>query len=112
MMHLLFSYGTLQLEQVQLDTYDRLLFGTSDQLPNYRIEQLEITDPDVLTSSKQQYHPIAIKTNNPSDSVEGMVFKITDEELAFTDRYEVDDYIRIEATLASGNKAWVYVSKN
>jgi len=81
-------------------------------LPSYRVEQLEITDPDVLNSSQQQYHPIAVQTNNPSDFIAGMVFEITDEELTCTDTYEVNDYVRIEATLTSGNKAWVYVSKN
>ena len=39
-----------------------------------------------------------------------MMFEITDDELAATDRYEqAAAYTRIAATLASGAKAWVYV---
>jgi hypothetical protein len=37
------------------------------------------------------------------------VFRITPEELAAADRYEVSDYKRIEVTLKSGLVAWVYV---
>ena len=33
---LLFSYGTLQLESVQLSTFGRALTGTADALPEYR----------------------------------------------------------------------------
>lgn len=34
-MEKLFSYGTLQLEQVQLDTFGRLLEGQADTLQGY-----------------------------------------------------------------------------
>jgi gamma-glutamylcyclotransferase (GGCT)/AIG2-like uncharacterized protein YtfP len=37
------------------------------------------------------------------------VFEITAEELAAADRYEVADYKRVAAPLASGVTAWVYV---
>lgn len=47
-MPLLFSYGTLQLEQVQLETFGRLLKGEKDVLSGYKITMLEITDPEVL----------------------------------------------------------------
>jgi hypothetical protein len=41
--------------------------------------------------------------------VSGTVFKITAEELAAADAYEVSDYKRIETILASGTRAWVYI---
>ncbi len=51
-----------------------------------------------------------MRFNGLSDSrVAGTVFEITDEELASADRYEVADYKRVAATLASGRQAWVYV---
>ena len=33
---LLFSYGTLQIEAVQLSTFGRKLVGTADELPGSR----------------------------------------------------------------------------
>jgi hypothetical protein len=37
------------------------------------------------------------------------VFEITEIELANADKYEVADYKRVAAPLASGKTAWVYV---
>jgi hypothetical protein len=57
MPHLL-SYGTLQKEQVQIETFGRILQGDQDILTGYRLEMLEITDPEVLRKSSQKFHPI------------------------------------------------------
>ena len=105
----LFSYGTLQLPSVQLSSFNRLLTGTADTLPNFTLGTLEITDPQVLAISNQQHHPIAIPS--PGDSITGMVFELTDQELQQADRYEVD-YTRELVTLASGIQAWIYLPKN
>ena len=43
-----------------------------------------------------------------ADRVAGAVFEVTDEELAHADKYEVADYKRVLAPLASGRTAWVY----
>lgn len=40
--------------------------------------------------------------------VSGMVFEVTDGELATADAYEPAGYTRILATLSSGRHAWVY----
>ena len=109
MPHYLFSYGTLQLEQVQKETYGRLLKGSPDILEEYKIEQLEITDKDVLAKSKQKFHPIAIRTNNKNDFIKGVIFEITEEELLQTDKYEVSDYKRVAETFKSGKIAWIYI---
>jgi gamma-glutamylcyclotransferase (GGCT)/AIG2-like uncharacterized protein YtfP len=37
------------------------------------------------------------------------VFEITPAELASADAYEVYEYERVEAELASGSRAWIYV---
>jgi hypothetical protein len=37
------------------------------------------------------------------------VFEITAEELAQSDKYEVDDYQRVLGEMASGTSAWAYV---
>lgn len=105
----LFSYGTLQLDSVQLAIFGRLLDGRDDAMPGYRRDMIEITDPDVLKASGERFHPVVSPSDNPADSVAGKVLAITPEELAAADRYEVSDYKRIEVTLTSGTKAWVYV---
>ena len=107
MIHL-FSYGTLQQESVQMASFGRLLKGAPDALPGWRREMVEITDPDVLAQSGERFHPILVP-GQASDEVAGMVFEITEEELASADRYEVADYKRIAARLKSGIEAWVYV---
>lgn len=105
----LFSYGTLQLESVQLSSFGRLLEGQGDAMPGFRQEMLEITDPEVIRTSGERFHPVVMPSDNPSDAVEGQVFRITPQELEAADRYEVSDYKRIEVTLRSGLRAFVYV---
>ncbi len=105
----LFSYGTLQLEQVQLETFGRKLEGNADALFGFKQTLVEITDPEVLKISGERFHPIVLESSDPAETVAGTVFWITPEELAAADRYEVADYQRVAADLASGGKAWVYV---
>jgi hypothetical protein len=109
--HLLFSYGTLQLEKVQLENYGRLFKGEPDRLKGYKIEKLRISDSTVLAKSQLEYHPIALKSENENDFIEGVRFEITDSELIETDKYEVSQYTRVLETLESGKKAWVYIQK-
>ncbi len=109
-MHALFSYGTLQQSQVQLDTFGRLLEGQKDTLIGYKLGKVKITDEAVLKSSGKEYHPILIKSDYEDDTVNGTVFLITDSELQQADEYEVDDYQRVEAQLASGKACWIYAA--
>lgn len=105
----LFSYGTLQLEQVQRETFGRRLDGTADALLGFKQTWIEITDPEVLKISGERLHPIVVASSDRTDTVSGVAFWITSEELAAADLYEVSDYQRVEADLASGGKAWVYI---
>ncbi|WP_299248461.1 gamma-glutamylcyclotransferase family protein [uncultured Lacinutrix sp.] len=109
--HNLFSYGTLQLNTVQLENYGRLLNGEKVSLKQYKLDKLKITDAKVLKASGKEFHPIALKTNNVNDSIEGTIFKITEKELIETDKYEVSDYKRILETFSTGKKAWIYIAK-
>lgn len=86
-MELLFSYGTLQLEAVQLRTFGRRLIGRPDRLPGYRKELLEITDPAVVGASGKTHHPIVVHSGESADGVDGVVFEVTAEELARADAY-------------------------
>ena len=106
---LLFSYGTLQQETVQLETFGRRLQGRADALPGYRREMVRITDPAVLAASGADHHPIVMPSDDPGDTIAGTVFEITLDELHAADAYEVSDYKRVAVRLASGEDAWVYV---
>jgi len=105
----LFSYGTLQLEHVQQDTFGRMLKGQADELVGFSKSMVEITDADVLASSGEKYHPIVIRSDNSNDRIDGTVFEVTEAELLNADEYEVDDYKRERVKLASGRAAWLYV---
>jgi hypothetical protein len=105
----LFSYGTLQLEQVQLATFGRKLDGEADEMPGFSLTMLKIDDPEVVKTSGKTHHPVVAYTGNPADRVAGAVFAITAQELAHADDYEVAAYRRDRVTLASGVSAWVYV---
>jgi len=105
----LFSYGTLQLPQVQRDTFGRLLTGEADALVGFEQTMVEITDTEVLASSGEKFHPIVRPSGNADDRVAGTVFEVTEAELLQADKYEVDDYKRAGVILASGREAWLYV---
>jgi gamma-glutamylcyclotransferase (GGCT)/AIG2-like uncharacterized protein YtfP len=101
----LFSYGTLQFQDIQQTLFQRTLQGMHDQLKGYRKTTLEIPDHDGRIAS----YPVIDRTENPLDIVEGMVFEITEREMQQADDYEGDSYTRIAITLASGRQAWVYI---
>ena len=103
----LFSYGTLQLLEVQLATYGRALEGSPDTLVGYRLPD---RDPDAVRISGTKTHLVVRATGDATDRVPGVVFTLTPEELAATDRYEGTDYSRVELTLESGRRANVYVA--
>ncbi len=108
-MKLLFSYGTLQDVQVQIETFGRELTGASEVLSGYQLELVKIEDEAVVKLSGKTHHPIAILGNKTSE-IKGMVFEITAKELAHSDQYEVDAYQRVLGKMQSGIEAWVYVS--
>jgi len=105
----LFSYGTLQLPEVQLANYGRLLDGEPDALIGYRLIPLEIDDPEVVRISGKAVHTIACASGDPNDRVLGVAYFLTEAELVATDAYEADAYTRVEVTLESGWNALVYV---
>ena len=105
----IFSYGTLRQPEVQRALYGREVPTAPDALPGWRVDWLRITDPEVVRISGSDRHPI-LRRAGALDSVEGARLELTDEELAATDDYEVDDYRRVEVLLASGVAAWAYLA--
>jgi hypothetical protein len=109
-MPLLFSYGTLQQESVQLSTFGRRLEGWRDALPRFERSSVPIDDPQIAARIGMTQHANVVFDGNDDSRVPGTVFEITDAELAGVDEYEVAfSYKRVALTLASGRQAWVYV---
>jgi len=107
-MPLLFSYGTLRQADVQLATFGRLLEGEADALVGFEQSCKTIDDPLFVAESGKGDHAIVRFSGRPDSRVEGVVFEVTELELAKADRYEPAGYERISTTLASGREAWVY----
>ncbi|MFK4789326.1 gamma-glutamylcyclotransferase family protein [Microbacterium sp. ZW T5_56] len=109
MTHRVFSYGTLRLPEVQRALYAREVPTVADELPGYTLEWVRITDPDVIEKSGLDRHPI-LRRGGGGPAVLGAYLEPTDDDLAATDDYEVDDYVRVLVTLGSGVSAWAYVA--
>lgn len=107
---LLFSYGTLQQPEVQLELFGRRVAAEDDVLPGYTVDYAEIDDPRVVEVSGRSVHPILRPTGNALDKVLGKVLRITGVELEAADEYEVALYRRVSIELASGQTAWIYSS--
>ncbi len=107
-MPLLFSYGTLQQEAVQLSTFGRLLQGQPDELIGFERSVFTVQDPAFVAVSSQADHAIVQFTGRRDSCVSGMVFEVSEPELVRADNYEPAGYTRVSATLASGRQAWVY----
>jgi hypothetical protein len=107
-MPLLFSYGTLQQEAVQLATFGRRLRGEPDELVGFVAALREVKDPAFVAASGKRMHAIVRFDGNDESRVRGTALEVTDAELAEADRYEPEGWTRMAATLASGRQAWVY----
>jgi len=109
-MPLLFSYGTLQQDNVQLATFGRLLRGDRDELVGFDQGLVRIEDASVVSTSGKTHHPTVIFNGRTERRVGGTAFEITDAELASADHYErLGGYKRIAVVLGSGRQAWLYV---
>jgi hypothetical protein len=105
---LLFSYGTLQLENVQRSQFGRLLEGRDDVLTGYAVIEIQIRDSAVLDASGIEIHR-ALVPDPEAPPIPGKIFALSFDELAAADIYESENYRRERAVLASGAHAWVYV---
>ena len=106
----LFSYGTLQQEEVQLSTFGRKLDGQKDLIIGYEPSLVRIRDPVLATRLGKTHHDNITPTGDDWSNVQGTVFDVTEAELAMADAFEAQfSYKRVNVSLASGNDAWVYV---
>lgn len=110
-MQRLFTYGTLQLEDVQRSTFGRKLDGKPDVLVGYRLVMIKIRDEGFVAKSGTADHRNLQFTGDESDTVEGVVFEVTMEELEQSDAYEPEGYERVPVQCQSGLSAWIYLSR-
>jgi len=106
----LFSYGTLQNDQVQLNLFGKCLAGSPDRLTGYKIVSIEITDKEFLSKGEQKIQRTLVFSNNSRDTIEGMALEISPGELLMADQYEPENYKRISVMLESGKQAWIYAA--
>lgn len=99
--HLLFTYGTLQENAIQLDLFGRILIGIKDVLVGYKISE----------NKYEGIYPVLFQTKNTADIVTGKTYELSTLELEKANAYEGLDYKRVKVTLMSGKKAWVYIGK-
>lgn len=109
-MPLLFSYGTLQDEKVQLATFGRRLAGQPDALSGFERSSVPIEDPQLAAAGGRTHNQNIRFSRTVESRVTGILFDITDAELASADEYEsLHGFERVAVLLASGRLAWVYV---
>lgn len=102
-MEKLFAYGSLQNNEVQEDLFGRELEGTPETLVGYVLKEIQIEEEFGLVK-----YPILVETLNPKETINGVVYAITDKELHQCDLYEGLHYKRVEVQLQSNQKAWAY----
>ncbi|MBN08929.1 MAG: UDP-N-acetylmuramate--alanine ligase [Flavobacteriaceae bacterium] len=105
----LFSYGTLQLQKVQKETFGRILKGKKDKLHGFKLTKILIKDDKVVSLSGKSEHLIIEYTGEKNHIIEGVLFQVTDKELRLADSYETNDYKRIKVMFLSKKYGWVYI---
>ncbi len=98
-MSLVFIYGTLQQEDVQISVLGQRLKTIPDRLDGYEKKE------NGVTINGNEY-PIAVWSGQ--SSITGNTIEVTDEELQKLDEYETSAYDRIKVVLDSGRHAWLY----
>ena len=105
---LVFSYGTLQMPRVQQELFGRLVRMDDDALLGFDTVPVEIDHPDVIEFSGSATH-LALVPGAPHARIAGKLLHVTQADLPALDEYEGEEYRRIEVTLESGVRTWVYV---
>ncbi|WP_269223246.1 gamma-glutamylcyclotransferase family protein [Flavobacterium sp. IMCC34518] len=102
-MQKLFTYGTLQDTDVQENLFGRILQGTPETLIGYELSEIQIEEEFGLV-----HYPIIMETEDSNDTISGILYEVTMNDLHQADLYEGKHYKRIEVQLQSNQKAWAY----
>ncbi|PIE82596.1 MAG: YggS family pyridoxal phosphate-dependent enzyme [Cardiobacteriales bacterium] len=108
----LFSYATPQQNAIQNEIFGRLLQGEPDILSGYTLSKIPVSDSNTIHQTGKDHYPIALKSDDANSCIKGIIFEISEAELAAVDKYKGHNYQRIIATFASGRRAWVYIAKS
>ena len=84
---------------MQHRVFGRVVGGLRDALEGFELGQISI---------EGRQHRIL--RPGGSARIDGLVLRLTDEDLPKSDAYETEAYARIEVTLVSGRRAYVYVA--
>ena len=96
----LFTYGTLQHDDVQENLFGRTLQGTPEKLIGYVLKRIQIEEEFGIV-----HYPVIVETKNQEDFIDGIVYEVTEKELNQADLYEGMHYKRVEVQLHSNQKA-------
>jgi gamma-glutamylcyclotransferase (GGCT)/AIG2-like uncharacterized protein YtfP len=105
----LFVYGTLLDPAVQLSVFGRHVGGRADAVSGFALSNVTISDADVIAKSREAVHPVLVRSDDPLETIEGIVFPVNCEDLDNADAYETSQYRRIDVELVSGRRSWIYV---
>jgi hypothetical protein len=106
----LFSYGTLRQSEVQMALFGRRLEEEADSLIGFRIDTIEIAEPDIVNLSGKATHLILRRSSESTEAIHGVALAVSETDLAIADDYEGENYQRILVTLRSGRAGFVYVA--
>src|SRR5437764_12819350 len=109
-MPLLFSYGTLREEAVQLSTFRRRLKGHPDELVGFEQSSLRDDEPAFVAASGKSDHAVVKFTGRNESRVAGTAFEVPHEELLKADRYQPAGYKPVSTTLTSGKHDWLHAA--
>jgi gamma-glutamylcyclotransferase (GGCT)/AIG2-like uncharacterized protein YtfP len=104
-MEKLFAYGNLKEEDIQESVFGRILKGVPETLMGYVTKKIKIEEEYGIES-----YPIITATENREDSIIGIVYEVSFEELQLADKYEGMHYKRIEVKLQSNHTAWAFTA--
>ena len=54
-------------------------------------------------------HVVVVPSVDPSDIIHGVVFDVSNADLAKVDIFESNSYKRVRVKLKSGTEAWIYM---
>jgi gamma-glutamylcyclotransferase (GGCT)/AIG2-like uncharacterized protein YtfP len=103
-MEKLFSYGTLRSKEIQRQVFNRILTGSADQLLDHKLKSLQIEEEFGMAD-----YVVVVPSTDPSDIIYGVVFDVSNAELAKADIFESNAYKRVQVKLKSGVVAWIYI---
>jgi gamma-glutamylcyclotransferase (GGCT)/AIG2-like uncharacterized protein YtfP len=108
---LVFSYGSLREEAVQISIFGRVVRTEPDELVDCIRTLIEVPTWHKAAAQGLTHYANIEYAPGSGNRVAGVVLELTDGEIAVCDAYEQDaDYVRVVAILASGRSAWVYRS--